>query len=286
MTHPAIPNDQNPPNDDLETQPSSPDSENQPAPNTSSPTASVTDTENVTRYNALLEDNLRDQNRRIQELQDQLARTTTPPAAPASASRTEEEERQDFYNRPVATTRLMIQEELDRTIKPLTDFVQQMRGGTESEKILNRLKGDPRFAPHWDMAVEQAVNGVIARLSPDQINEQTIMSTIIQAIGLKSIGQLAPVPGSPVPAPAPTPQPSTQPQNGNPPVTTPPHMRPSSPPGPNANQPPRRRQLNENEKRLAREKRMSDDTYLDWLEMPASQIAKAPIPGAPKGDNK
>lgn len=286
MSHPATQDDQSQPNNEEETQPSSPDSENQPDPNSSNPPASATDTENVTRYNQILEENLREQNRQIQQLQDQLARATTTPAAPAAPQPSDEEERQNFYNRPVATTRQMIQEELDRTIKPLTDFVQQMRGGTESEKIMSRLKVDPRFAPHWDAAVENAVNSVIARLSPDQINEQTIQSTIIQALGLKSIGQLAPVPGSPAPSAPPAPAPSNPPTNGNPPVSSPPHMRPSAPPGPNANQPVRRRQLTENEKRLAREKRMTDDVYLDWIEMPASQIAKAPIPGASKGDNK
>jgi hypothetical protein len=281
MSHPAPQtNDQNPPTDESETPPSSPDSTTQSPPNPSSPPASATESENVTRYNALLEDNLREQNRKIQELQDELARVKQTPAGPAAPTRTEEEERQEFYNRPMAATRQLIKEELDRTIAPLTEFVQQMRGGSESERIISKLKVDPRFSSMWDASVEQAVNSVVARLNPDQINEQTITSTVIQAIGLKAIGQLAPVAPSSAPAsaPSPTPTPSTPAENR--PVVTPPHMRPSAPPGPSSNQRPARRQLNENEKRLAREKRMTDDQYLDWIEMPASAIGKAPIPGS------
>lgn len=239
-------------------------------PNPSSDGATETEDEKRKRYISILEDTIREQNRKLQAAAD--AGTTQPPTT--ASKLTPEEEKQAFYQDPVTVTRNIVNEALDRTIAPLTEFVREFRGQGTTQRLIERFKVDPRFSNMWDSQIEGAVTNFLGTLSPDQINEATVQSAVIQAIGLRAAGLLQ---GSPGPTPPPTP-PST-PKNGNPPVPpTPPHMRPSAPPGP-GEQPvkPKLRALTENEERIRRENKQTVEEYLNWLEVPATDVTKVDL---------
>lgn len=223
----------------------------------------------LSRYTGILEATLREQNATIQRLNESHAApapTPTPAPAPVDPSVA----RQEFYNDPAGATRRTIREELETTVKPLLDFVQEFKGQGLLGTLKAKMKADARFAPHWDAAVEQAVDETLSRLQPSQINEQTMQSAVVQAIGLKTMGLLS---GSTAPAPTPAPSPTPTPTRV---PSTPPHMRPSAPPAPGSgNGAKKLRPLTENEERLRREQKMSHEEYLFWLDVPANEVATA-----------
>lgn len=243
-----------------------------PPPNPPTPQDGVTEPEDKTkRYIAILEDTVREQNRKIQLAADAGNVQPTPATKPAL---TPEEEKQAYYQDPVTATRNIVNEALERTIAPLTDFVKEFRGQGATQRLVEKFKVDPRFSGMWDSQIEDAVTNFLATLQPEHINDATVQSAVIQAIGLRAAGLL---PGTTAPTPTPTPK---TPSNGNPPVTpvTPPHMRPSAPPGPNDRPAaPKLRALTENEERIRRENKQTHEEYLRWLDVPATEVTKVDL---------
>lgn len=216
------------------------------------------------RYVGLLEANLREQNRQILELQARREQATV-----AAPTLTPEEDRQRFYDEP----RKIIQEELQKTIAPLTEFVRQFQGQSQLDQLKNRFKNDPRFSSMWDSNIESAVDEIMSKA---EVNEANVQAAIVHAIGLRAIGQIPGASASTAPAPNGNPVPSTRSN-----VATPPHVRPSAPLSASTAEKKKLRSLTENERRLARENSMSDEEYLKWLEVPVDQVITTDI-GRPK----
>ena len=224
------------------------------------------------RYTGILESTLRENNRTIQSMNERG--TTTPPASTPPPARDPVAERQEFFNDPAEITRRTVRAELEQTVAPLLEFVKELKGQGMIGRLKEQVKTDPRFAPMWDSAVEQAVDATLAKVAPDQLNEHTVRAATVQAIGLKAMGMLegsSPPPNSnPNPNPAPT---------GERRVQTPAHMRPSAPPAPSGNgNKPKLRALTENEERLRRENKQTHEDFLFWLELPASEVTTATPP--------
>lgn len=229
-------------------------------------------------YIRALEDQLREQNRTIQALAN---RETAPaPAQPAPPPEDPDEARQRFYNEPHNEVRRIIKAELDESIAPLRDFVTSFRQSSVYDNLKTKFKSDPAYRAlghHLnDATIESAVDEIMQQV-PEK-NDTAMQQAIIHALGLKAAGVLTAKPAANGEPPVntrsavDTPQPSTQPGGRS--VPQPAHFRPSNPnpPRPSA---PARRQLTELERRVARERGMSDEQYLNWLELPADAVVHA-----------
>lgn len=226
---------------------------------TTPPTPPPSDPPINPKYVSALEDTLRENNRRIQAQQDRLdlleRNQNQTPSTPASP----EEQRNAFFNNPHEHTRSIVADELGKQIKPLLDFVQAMpKPGADT--IKNRIKYHPAYSNAFnDPLVDQAFDVLFAGV-PNQ-NEQTAQAVANQIIGLKATGQLRAAMGLPSEPTAPIPPtPNTMPNQ-----PAPPYVPPTPPPTPRQQERPRVRELDENERRLAREKNMTPEVYLAWL---------------------
>lgn len=256
-----------------EQQPASSESTPQQTPPTEQPTAGPTD-----QYARILEATLKDMNAQNRALQQQLDNVhrgvaSGPPAPPAKS---QDELRNDFFNDPHGSTRNIIREEMQATIKPLMDVVQGLRfEGSPFNNMLSQFKTDPRFGPHITPDVEQAINKLMGQA---ELTPQNMQAAVVQAIGLKASGLLGVALGN---FEQPTNNPPPPQHNNHPPaahMTTPPHIRTSGPPpaGPNNNQP-ALRPLTENEETLRRHNRQTHAEFLAWLDAPASTVASSQI---------
>lgn len=267
VTHEPPPNSPNPPVEDLELKPTIPPTDQPP----------VQPIDN-TKYIGILEETLRDQNRKIQELNTKL--NTTPPA-PAVPSKTPDEERAEFFRSPVESNRKMIREEVTATIAPLVEFVSRLNTQDQMAQMINRYKFDPRFSGMWDNDVEAFVRQNTGAIPADKLTDDVFGTVVVSAIGMKATGLLTKSTSAPSPSapPATPPAPPTAPV-----MPTPPHMRPSAPPGPSGgpNNKPGPRALTEHEERLRRERNMTVEQYLSWLEVPASDVVSSDIGKPPK----
>lgn len=211
-------------------------------------------------YIGILEATLRDQNKQIQELLNKKPEVNTVPADDP------DEGRQQFYADPVGT----IRKEIRETIQPLMDFVSSMKVSGKRDDLLKRFKANPKFADALsDPQIESVVLELTSRVPEENLNDETIQASIIQAYGAQRLGLLPNSPNNNS-----TPPTREESVNRQP---APAHMRPSPAPPNIPNQPNKRRPLTELEKRLARENRMSDDEYLDWLEESPSTVATSNI---------
>jgi hypothetical protein len=236
-------------------------------------------------YVALLETQLREQNRQIQELINRDTGAPEPPPPPRDIEASRQQWYQDPEGRTLEVTRNVVREELQATVAPLLDFVREFKSGNAYEDMKRKFKSDARFAGQFaDPAFEAAVDQIMAKADKTEANMQ---AALIHAIGLKAINALPASNGNTtVPAPTPTPQPPAATTTGERPVAPqPPHLRPSTAPAARADAP-KRRQLNELERRLARERWPNDpqaeEKYLNWLELPASDVVRADETGKVK----
>jgi len=241
----------------------------EPVPGSSQPTGRTSGY--TPEYVSLLEQQLREQNRQIQELIN--AQTTAATTAQPLPSRDVDAEKARFYTDPMDATRSVVREELQATVRPLLDFVKEMKSGNAYTDLKSRYRLDPRFTSYFvEPGFEATVDQIMSKAEKNETNMQ---AAIVHAIGLKAMGAL------PIAAVVPNGQPQPQPQ----PVTTgasvpqPPHMRPSGSQLPTNSGVPKRRALNELEKRMARERWPNDpdaeNKYLNFLELPADQVIVA-----------
>jgi hypothetical protein len=109
------------------------------------------------------------------------------------------------------------------------------------------------------------------------VNDQLLSVAALAATGAYHRGLLGPVLPSPSPAPAPTPPPAAPAARAD--MATPPHLRPSAPAVPGHERPtsPPLRDLTENEARLARERGMTKEAFLSWIDVPADQVVHSKI---------
>lgn len=174
--------------------------------------------------------------------------------APPEVKKSDEERKADFYKDPM----MALEEVVKKVTAPLTDFVTGYRTNDEYARIKNEIKNDPRFAPKFaklepvlDGLIKQALDGG-AVLSPG-----LVYSSVLAAIGLIEVGN---IPGVSFREEAPVSKPENKSESR--PVITPPHLAPSTPPQPRAPEA-KTRDLTENEKRLAREMKLTPEQYIE-----------------------
>jgi hypothetical protein len=246
---------------------------------------------------------LADTNRRLQQdvssIRSGLDKKPPTQEAPPAPTKTPEEERAEFFNNPREMFRAMMREELKATVEPLRQEVQSILADRNKGSLLSQFENDPRFKSilsdklaryHVENVLQQQVAAGVT------IDQNIVMQTVVQIAGLKMTGMLPEVEGLDSSSS------DTSSGNGNngnrdggssgnqddrritssnstpsnrnnmPPV--PAHLRPSPPAGPRNNnqQGGATRTLNENEKRIARESKLSDKEYIELYDMPASEV--------------
>jgi hypothetical protein len=181
---------------------------------------------------------------RLRAQVEQTQRTPEPTLTP-------EEQSKQFFETPLD----LIRKEIANAVKPLNDFVAVTKRDTEYANLKTQMRADPRFNRLSEI---EARFDAMMKTSP--LDPNTMIGAYYAILGMMvSTGEL-----SNTPTPTPTPTPASA-------VNTPAHLRPSSV-TPAATPKPTRRQLTENEKRLARASNLTDDQYLDELEGPATLI--------------
>ena len=135
-------------------------------------------------------DVIRDQNRRIAEMEARGA-VAPPPPPPV---RNVDEERQEFFNDPIGTMR----REMAATIAPLQKIADTITGGTKFDQLMDQIKNDSRFTKMWNPVLEQYVIREGKRVDPKVLNFDTLGFVVLTGIGLQASGMLegAPAPTS------------------------------------------------------------------------------------------
>src|SRR5678810_1091662 len=221
---------------------------------------------------------IREQNARIQALQDQLiaAKSAPPPSAPAP---TEEELNKSFYENPArffAERENKIQKMLEQTVAPLQEQYQTFKRDSVIDGFIAQAKIDPRIAGSWNPQLESYVRTELAKMPPAQVNENAFIQIAVMGVGLQSLKQLpGSLPNSNTNVPPAAPAPTNLPSNSS---VIPPHMRPTPTPpvntGANGKQ---YRDLTEDEARLAREMRMTKEEYLDFMSLDKNAVVSSTI---------
>ncbi|HEX9430477.1 MAG TPA: hypothetical protein VF944_08880 [Candidatus Bathyarchaeia archaeon] len=214
---------------------------------------------------------IRDMNAQITQRMrgvDERVRKLEAPAPDA------DELNQEFWKNPIGAMQTLIQEELKRTVGPLNDFRVRTEGASAYDRMKAGLKaqyGD--IWPHIEGTIDSFVEQAVA--AGNEVNNQLLGVAALAASGAYYRGQLPGV-AAPTTTPRPTPP---QPPTTEPTVVTPPHLRPSAPtvPGTEAGTKKERRELTENERRLARERGQSPEQYLDWLDVPPEEVVRSQI---------
>lgn len=262
MTHP--PTDSNntnptPPVTEPVTPPANPDSNPAPA----QPVINLDEVRNL--YNSALQ--AASQRAAAAEAEAERLRN----AQPAPPQRTPEEERQEFFDNP----RRLIREEMNQIIRPLNEFQQRYTKQEIYNTFLQRAAKLPGFRFINNPLVQQGLANHANQAA--QLTEEGLTGAYNMIVGyLFSTGQLSEAAPAPTPAPSnDPPNPNPAPPTNNPPVQPPPNPRPSAPLPPVNTHKTKRRELNEHEKQLARFNNMSEDEYLDFLEMDARDVARS-----------
>jgi hypothetical protein len=190
----------------------------------------------------------------------------------------------------ISNGRNIIAEEIEKRLAPFSSFVQKQEAQTAYNGLKEQFKKHPTFAPFFNIPqAESMLDQQAANLTLANVNMQSVAGLISQIYGYLQLNNMVPQPQFNQP------QINNQPQqpinnqpmnnNNNNPIQ-PPYLRPSAPPAPTnngLNLTPKgnvRRQLSELERRIARENRLSDDDYIDWLNeganVTSSDIGLAP----------
>ena len=130
--------------------------------------------------------------------------------------------------------------------------------------MIREVKSNPRLSSQWDSNVEDAVRKQLISVPASQLTPALAQQAAINAIGLKTLGAF----GS-VPAPVSTSTPTSES------VTTPANVRPSNPPAPNNRPTKKTIELDENSRRIARERRETPEEYVFWRDLPADKTMTA-----------
>lgn len=185
-----------------------------------------------------------------------------------------------FWKDPVGVMNELIQSELKRTVEPINSYI----AGQRTETAYDRMKAELRTQfsdvwPHIEREIDRFVQATAEagnEVNPQLLNVAALAATGAYHRGLLSSG--AESNGGTPPAPPATP-PATPPVPARADMSVPPHLRPSAPtpPGHERPQAQERRQLTENEARLARERGMTHEQFLDWLEVPPDKVVHSKI---------
>lgn len=215
---------------------------------------------------------LREQAQQIRQLSEVTNRTAQAVERIQNPPPTAEEVNQRYWKDPVGVMR----EEMAKMIDPLRNALGETRATTELDRLkadVRKEYGDEAFS-HMESSIDQLIGQAVRAGNP--VTQELVGFTALAAYGnyarAKETGRL------PAAAPA---QPAA-PTNGQPsagaPVVTPPYLAPSAAPQPRAdNGKQELRQLSENERRLARERGMTDEQFLNWLTVKPEDVVKSTI---------
>lgn len=197
----------------------------------------------------------------------------------AGPEKSETEKNKEFWENPDKRFKEM----LDETVKPLNDFVGEMRRGEAYKGLKERVyASNPKLAA---FAKQPGVSDYIDRIigsSKGEVNEGVIKATIMSIRGAIEMGELT-IEG-------------VAPSNGNERtitedkstinretkddknMTLPPHLRPSAPPPPKGGKEEEKEpDLDENERRLARENKLTPRQFKEWQEMKPLDVAHSKL---------
>ncbi len=221
---------------------------------------------------------IREQNQRMQELQNQLVNVKTTPAPVPEP--TKEEQNKRFYEDPagfMGDFASKLQKQLEDTVAPMQEQYAAFKRDSVVDGFINQAKVDPRISRNWNPQLEVYVRQQIALMPPAQVNEQSFINVAVMGVGLQSMGQI-PSPNAALNNnPPPTPTPTNLPRNSE---VIPAHLRPTNTPPTPLSQNGNTRQyrdLTENEARVAREMRMSREDYLDMIDIRKDQVTTTEI---------
>jgi hypothetical protein len=244
-----------------------PVSESTPESNPNPQPPPVPPTDPTATYIKSLQDTL-DRNAEImRRMEERLSTPTTqtPAPAPAPAPRSAEEVNKEYYESPGTFVERRIDAALERTVKPLNDFVANFRSNEQVDRLISEVKQNPRLAAQWDAAVEETVRKQLSSVPAANLNLGLAQQATVNAIGLKALGAIG---SAPIPNPVPTPNPE-------PTVTIPANIRPSNPPAPNSRPAKKVVELNENERVMARQNRQTPEEFVFWRDIPADKVMTA-----------
>lgn len=215
MTPPVIPQPVTPPNPQPNPSGSTPPVVNPPPTNTATELRAELDRLGRGTISEL-HNRLAEANAKIAALENSRA---TPPARPTGA---------EFLNDPVP----IIQAELQSTVKPLKDFVEQFTAERAYESAKKQLKQTYPALGAKISELEPYIDQLMVGIKPTPEN---IQAAFTHALGLQQIGQIpaaTPTPST-IPVTTPPSAPSTPGAIMTPPIPVPPSMPPSPPTLPN-----------------------------------------------------
>lgn len=213
---------------------------------------------------------MRDQTELAQSLMRQNAELTKRLNDRPSSTRevSPEQDEKSFWDKPKSSLREMIVEELDARIKPLNDAFRMQ----ERDKQLDKVK--EKYADIWP-AIERDVKASIetARSQGHDVNEQLLDFLALATSGAYYRGQLATKPNT-----------TTTTRNGTPPVQTRPDpgFIPSAPPKKIAEKEVVKREYTEVERRLMRERGLSEEAWDALQNASPTDFMTITIPGKKK----
>lgn len=202
-----------------------------------------------------------------------------------------DEKNKRFWDNPTA----VLQEALDETVKPLREFVTEVKSGTAYDKLRARYAQDPRFKSLFDNA---KVAGMIDELMSKNSPTDGAMKAVI--FGVRGAIELGEIPGITLETKETDEQKKARESKeederkrasrGKEDMTIPPHLRPSSAPGPTREKEDARvakykemaDNADENQRRLARENRMTLEQYFESMDVPALQVVTSDAMGPRK----
>ena len=254
-----------------------------------SQTQSTTEPSRAERLLGLYEENMRAAHQRASQLQQELdrrdraaqdAQNNAPPQVPEITA-------SEFWNKPLPHIAQIIRDETRKAVQPLYEFKQQVENQNKYDGLKGRFKNDPRYKDIFPK-IENIVDQMIQQ-SGAEPTEALMNATILSAIGALHTGQL---PGVTLDEPRSNGntqgnqnqmgQQNSQAQDTR--VITPPHLRPSAPNIQPQDTKPKLRDLTELEDRLRRENNMTKEEFIQWMDLPAHEVAHAKIGKAPPPD--
>jgi len=214
----------------------------------------------VNLQNQAIIEKLRELDTRTQEAERKLKE-----AADKAPEKTVDEKTKLFFNDPVTT----IQEMLNKTVKPLIEFRDEFKAGTEYDRVKNEFKNDPRFK---DFLAKPGIEVQVDKLM--EKNQPTRNDFLGVLLGLRGGIEMGLVPkpegydgkkedGDNKEDKKPS---GTEGDNKETKVRTeiPPHLRPSSSPAPKGDDKEKPlRELNESEERLRIENKLTKREFIE-----------------------
>jgi len=191
---------------------------------------------------------LRDQDELIRQQNARIEELSRKPELPVA------DQNKEFWADPMTVLR----RELKETVKPLIEFRDEFKATSQYDRLKADAKSDPRFSAFLAQpGVENQIDQLMSK-NPNPTAE-ALSGTIM---GLRGAVEFGLVPGLTLKKEEPSKDPNNPPRVDT--NVLPPHMRPSSAPSSRGDgDKPKLRDLSENERRLAREQRLSDAAYIE-----------------------